>query len=120
VLDQEIVVSHIKADRFPFPCEGDITLAVRNANYALGPVMFPLFNSPGLSNERLRRTAQTVGLPGCCTPERLDDLRFLACSLPPMKLTLHGLPHEENKRASRGACEVTPEQPFHPKLHGRS
>jgi hypothetical protein len=52
VLDQEIVVSHIKADRFPFPCEGDITLAVRNANYALGPVMFPLFNSPGLSNER--------------------------------------------------------------------
>jgi hypothetical protein len=51
VLDQEIVVSHIKTDRFPFPCEGD-TLAVRNANYALGPVMFPLFNPPGLSNER--------------------------------------------------------------------
>lgn len=49
---------------------------------------------------------------------RLDDLRFLACSLPPMKLTLHGLPHEENKRASRGACEVTPEQPFHPKPTG--
>ena len=36
MLDQEIVVSHIKTDRFPFPCEGDITLAVRNANYALG------------------------------------------------------------------------------------
>ena len=35
-----------------------------------------------------------------------------------MKLTLHGLPHEENKRASRGACEVTPEQPFHPKPTG--
>ena len=34
------------------PGEGDITLAVRNANYALGPVMFPLFNPPGLSNER--------------------------------------------------------------------
>ncbi len=35
-----------------------------------------------------------------------------------MKLTLHGLPHEENKRARRGACEVTPEQPFHPKPTG--
>jgi hypothetical protein len=36
VLDQEIAASEVKADRFPFPCEGDITLAVRNANYALG------------------------------------------------------------------------------------
>jgi hypothetical protein len=36
VIDQETPASQVKADRFPFPCEGDITLAVRNANYALG------------------------------------------------------------------------------------
>jgi hypothetical protein len=38
VIDQEILASQIKADQFPFPCEGEISLAVRNANYALGPV----------------------------------------------------------------------------------
>jgi hypothetical protein len=36
VLDQEILASQVKADRFPFPCEGEITLAIRNANYVLG------------------------------------------------------------------------------------
>jgi quercetin dioxygenase-like cupin family protein len=49
VLDQEIVASQVKADRFPFPCEGDITLAVRNANYALGPVMLHLVMKTGSS-----------------------------------------------------------------------
>jgi redox-sensitive bicupin YhaK (pirin superfamily) len=47
MFDQEILPSQVKADRFPFPCEGDITLAVRNANYALGPVMLHLTMKPG-------------------------------------------------------------------------
>jgi len=42
MFDQEILQSQLKADRFPFPFEGDITLAVRNKNYALGPVMLHL------------------------------------------------------------------------------
>jgi hypothetical protein len=29
MFDQEILVSQVKADRFPFPCEGDVTLTVR-------------------------------------------------------------------------------------------
>jgi hypothetical protein len=37
--DQEIPAVQVKADQFPFRCEGEITLAVRNKNYALGPVM---------------------------------------------------------------------------------
>jgi quercetin dioxygenase-like cupin family protein len=45
--DQEILASQVKADRFPFPCEGDITLAVHNKNYALGPVMVHLVMKPG-------------------------------------------------------------------------
>jgi quercetin dioxygenase-like cupin family protein len=45
--DQEISASQVKADRFPFPCEGDITLAVRNKNYALGPVMLHIVMKPG-------------------------------------------------------------------------
>jgi hypothetical protein len=45
--DQEIPASQIKADRFPFPCEGDITLAFRNKNYALGPVMLHIVMKPG-------------------------------------------------------------------------
>src|SRR6516225_5671107 len=45
--DQEIPASQVKADRFPFPCEGDITLAVRNKNYALGPVMVHIVMKPG-------------------------------------------------------------------------
>jgi hypothetical protein len=53
MFDQEIVASQVKADRFPFPSEGDITLAVRNANYALGPVMLhlamPRLSHPGAS-----------------------------------------------------------------------
>jgi hypothetical protein len=30
MFDQEILASQVTADRFPFPCEGTITLAVRN------------------------------------------------------------------------------------------
>jgi quercetin dioxygenase-like cupin family protein len=45
--DQEILASQVKADRFPFPSEGDITLAVRNKNYALGPVMVHIVMKPG-------------------------------------------------------------------------
>jgi hypothetical protein len=39
MVDQEVFDSQLKRDRFPFPSEGDIMLAVRNANYTLGPVM---------------------------------------------------------------------------------
>src|SRR5260370_15725199 len=45
--DQEIPASQVKADRFPFPCEGDITLAVRNKNYALWPVMLHIVMKVG-------------------------------------------------------------------------
>ena len=45
--DQEITASQLKADRFPFPCKGDITLAVRNTNYARGPVMLHIVMKPG-------------------------------------------------------------------------
>jgi quercetin dioxygenase-like cupin family protein len=47
MFDQEIVASEVKADKFPFPHEGDVTLAVRNANYELGPVMLHLEIAPG-------------------------------------------------------------------------
>jgi mannose-6-phosphate isomerase-like protein (cupin superfamily) len=47
MFDQEILASQIKADPFPFPCEGDITLAVRNQNYALGPELLHLVLKPG-------------------------------------------------------------------------
>jgi hypothetical protein len=33
MVDQEVIGSQLKRDRFPFRSEGDITLAVRNANY---------------------------------------------------------------------------------------
>ena len=49
MFDQEIPHSQVKAGHFPFPCEGDITLAVRNKNYALGPVMLHLTMKPGSS-----------------------------------------------------------------------
>jgi len=49
VVDQEVLSSQVKAERFPFPCEGDITLAIRNATYALGPVMLHLLMKPGSS-----------------------------------------------------------------------
>ena len=39
MVDQEVIGSQLHPDRFPFQSEGDITLAVRNANYTLGPVM---------------------------------------------------------------------------------
>jgi quercetin dioxygenase-like cupin family protein len=39
MVDEEVFDGQLKVDRFPFPSDGDITLAVRNANYTLGPVM---------------------------------------------------------------------------------
>ena len=47
MIDQEVLATQIKPDRFPFPSRGDITLGVRNANYALGPVMLHLTMRPG-------------------------------------------------------------------------
>jgi quercetin dioxygenase-like cupin family protein len=47
MVDKEIVASQLKADRFPFPSEGDIMLTVRNASFALGPVMVHITMKPG-------------------------------------------------------------------------
>jgi quercetin dioxygenase-like cupin family protein len=47
MVDQEVFDGQLKADRFPFPSKGDITLAVRNANYALGPVMLHIAMKAG-------------------------------------------------------------------------
>ena len=47
MVDQEVFEGQLKADRFPFPSEGNITLRVRNANYALGPVMLHIVMNPG-------------------------------------------------------------------------
>jgi hypothetical protein len=47
MVDQEVIGSQLKRDRFPFQSEGDITLAVRNANYTLGPVMLHIDMKPG-------------------------------------------------------------------------
>src|SRR5215831_14408352 len=47
MVDQEVLASQLQSDRFPFPSEGDVTLAVRNAKYALGPVMLHIDMKPG-------------------------------------------------------------------------
>ena len=47
MVDLEVIGSQLKTDRFPFQSEGDITLAVRNANYTLGPVMLHIAMKPG-------------------------------------------------------------------------
>jgi uncharacterized RmlC-like cupin family protein len=47
MFDQEVLESQVKAGRFPFPSEGSITLAIRNTNYSLGPVMLHLAMQPG-------------------------------------------------------------------------
>jgi quercetin dioxygenase-like cupin family protein len=47
VVDKEVFETQLRADRFPFPSEGDITLTVRNANYTLGPVMLHLVMKAG-------------------------------------------------------------------------
>ncbi len=47
MVDQEVIGSQLKTDRFPFPSEGDVTLSVRNANYTLGPVMLHIDMKPG-------------------------------------------------------------------------
>jgi quercetin dioxygenase-like cupin family protein len=46
MVDLEVIGSQLKTDRFPFQSEGDITLAVRNTNYALGPVMLHISMKP--------------------------------------------------------------------------
>src|SRR5215510_1611683 len=55
MVDQEVIDSQLKADRSPFPSEGDITLRVRNANYTLGPVMLHI----GFTNEDKQYQAGT-------------------------------------------------------------
>ena len=47
MVDQEVISSQLKTDRFPFQSEGDIALAVRNANYTLGPAMLHITMKPG-------------------------------------------------------------------------
>jgi hypothetical protein len=47
MVEQEVIGSQLKRDRFPFQSEGDITLAVRNANYTLGPGMLHIDMKPG-------------------------------------------------------------------------
>jgi quercetin dioxygenase-like cupin family protein len=47
MVDQEVFERQLKVDRFPFPFEGEVTLAVRNANYTLGPVMLHIGMKPG-------------------------------------------------------------------------
>lgn len=47
MVDQEVIGSQLKRDHFPFQSEGDITLAVRNANYTPGPVMLHIDMKPG-------------------------------------------------------------------------
>ena len=60
--DQEISAPQVKADRFPFPCEGEITLAVRNKNYALGPVMAHIVMKPGSTIAAHRHEGMTEAL----------------------------------------------------------
>jgi quercetin dioxygenase-like cupin family protein len=45
--DQELVASQVQAVQFPFAHDGDITVAIRNTNYAQGPVMIDLVMKPG-------------------------------------------------------------------------
>ena len=47
MVDQEVFESQLHAGPFPFPSEGEVTLTVRNANYALGPVMLHVVMKPG-------------------------------------------------------------------------
>ena len=47
MVDQEVIGSQLKRDRFPLQSEGDITLAVRNATYTIGPVMLHIDMKPG-------------------------------------------------------------------------
>jgi quercetin dioxygenase-like cupin family protein len=49
MVDQEVIGNQLKTNRFPFQSEGDITLAVRNANYTLGPVMLHIVMKPDSS-----------------------------------------------------------------------
>ena len=42
MIDKEVFGSDISPDRFPFPSRGDVMLAVRSADYTLGPVILHL------------------------------------------------------------------------------
>ena len=58
MVDQEVFESQVKVDRFPFPSEGEITLAVRNANYALGPVMLHIGMKAGAVDDHRQKTSE--------------------------------------------------------------
>jgi quercetin dioxygenase-like cupin family protein len=47
MVDKEILASEVDAIAFPFPSEGNITVAVRNTKFALGPVMLHIMMPPG-------------------------------------------------------------------------
>jgi quercetin dioxygenase-like cupin family protein len=47
VVDQEAFDNQLKSDRFPFSSKGDISLAVRNANCTLSPIMLHVTMKPG-------------------------------------------------------------------------
>jgi anti-sigma factor ChrR (cupin superfamily) len=47
MFDREISASEVVVGPFPFAHEGEITLAVRNGDYSLGPVMLELVMKPG-------------------------------------------------------------------------
>src|SRR5215470_19034063 len=47
MFDLEVLASQVTPGPFPFPSSGHISLAVRNKNYALGPVMLHLVMKPG-------------------------------------------------------------------------
>ena len=49
MVDKEILASQVAAVPFPFPSEGDVTVAIRNASFALGPVMLHIVMKPGSS-----------------------------------------------------------------------
>jgi hypothetical protein len=67
---KEILASQVNADHFPFPCEGDITLAVRNTNYALGPVMLHLVMTPGSVIPARRFTSRLASCTARTAPKR--------------------------------------------------
>src|SRR6266511_59881 len=83
VVDQEVLDSQLKTDRFPFPSEGDITLKVRNANYTLGPVILHI----GMKPARLFRLIYTKAWPRrsmwlrATLPTRASSTRQALCCI---------------------------------------
>ena len=47
MIDKEILASTLEYQPFPFPHEGDLTLAVRNDAYGLGPAMLHIAMKAG-------------------------------------------------------------------------